>query len=129
MILLDSNVWIALLNRSDHQHTKAKKLFFSLSCPLLITEYLVLEVTSVLSLRVDHRVAQEFLRLVRHNHDVLLLPSSVEFFTEVQQTFLASSFPRLSFVDHSILLLAQKYPVFTFDKALSEVIQNPSSPS
>ena len=47
MIILDSNIWIAYLNKNDNQHNKAVSFFDKIKENILITEYIILEVATV----------------------------------------------------------------------------------
>ena len=46
--ILDSNVWIAFLHKGDSQHKKAQRIFARQKEPIVIPEYVIIEVSSVL---------------------------------------------------------------------------------
>lgn len=122
MTILDSNVWIAFFNKSDNQHKKAEKVFQETSDSMFITEYVILEVVSVLTVRANKNIANEFIKLIIDNEDVKILLSSEKPFKKTVRTFLDYPKNNLSFTDISLLSLSGKYNIITFDKDLKKVI-------
>lgn len=122
MTVLDSNVWIAYLNKNDNQHRKAVNTFNKLDDEILITEYIILEVCSVLTMRVSKATADDFLKIVINNQDVQVLSSSNSFFHKTINYFLDYSNDNLSFVDVSLLKLSRNYELKTFDKKLKNAV-------
>lgn len=124
MTILDSNIWIAFFNKNDNQHRKASLIFSKIKDEILISEYIVLEVCTVLAIRVNKKIADNFLEIVLHNQDVQILPSSSDFFHKSIKNFLDYKHKDLSFVDISLLNLAKNYKLLTFDKKLEKAITN-----
>jgi predicted nucleic acid-binding protein len=122
MTLFDSNIWIAYLNKNDSQHKKAVSLFNKLDEELLITEYIILEVATVLAMRVDKKLANNFLEIVLDNTDIQVLTSSGDFFAKTVDYFISYKDNDLSFADVSLLALSRIYDVYTFDKELEKRI-------
>ncbi|HAM88058.1 MAG: hypothetical protein US83_C0019G0004 [Candidatus Falkowbacteria bacterium GW2011_GWC2_38_22] len=122
MIILDSNIWIAYLNKNDNQHNKAVSFFDKIKENILITEYIILEVATVLSMRIDKKTADSFIDFVTNNQDIEVMSSSDEFFKKTLDFFLKYKNGNLSFVDVSLLMLSKKFQVFTFDRNLEREI-------
>lgn len=123
MVILDSNIWIGLLNVDDSCHKKAKVLFKKITETIILPEYVILEVASIISHKVGKRKSDNFIKGVINNRDVEVFPSSREFFGEVINFYLFKKSEKLSFVDYSLLYLAQKIKVLTFDKNLRKEIK------
>lgn len=122
MIILDSNIWIAYLNKNDNQHNKAVSFFDKIKENILITEYIILEVATVLSMRIDKETADSFIDFVTNNQDIEVMSSSDKFFKKTLDFFLKYKNGNLSFVDVSLLMLSKKFQVFTFDRDLEREI-------
>jgi predicted nucleic acid-binding protein len=122
MIILDSNIWIAYLNKSDSQHRKAVSLFGQIKDEILITEYIIIEVATVLAMRVDKNIADDFIRFVTDNTDIQVLSSSENFLSKSIEYFFEYKDNDLSFVDISLLALSKNYELYTFDKELKKQI-------
>jgi predicted nucleic acid-binding protein len=122
MTVLDSSVWIAWLNQDDGQHAKAKKIFKQIKLPILLPEYVILEVCTVLTLRVDKQTSDRFLELISNNRDAKILLTDEVFFQTLMQEYRAQR-RRLSFTDVALTLLAKSFPVVTFDEQLGKTIK------
>lgn len=123
MIIFDSNIWIAFFNISDSQHKKAEKILENISGKIFITEYVILEVSSVLLFKVNKGVANKFIEIVLNNKDIEILFSDKDFFQGTLGCFQNEKTGKLSFIDVSFLYLSNFYNVFTFDKKLEEAIR------
>ena len=126
MIILDSSVWIAYWNKNDNQHEKAEKVFSKIDNKVVLTEYLVLEICSVLSLRVNKKIADKFLDFALSNSDIELFLSDENHFTGTIKNFNKNKTGKLSFVDCSLLYLSKFYEVITFDRGLKREIEKMS---
>jgi len=122
MVILDSNIWIAFFNKADSQHAKAKKVLQKNNNKLVITEYILLEVASVLCLRSKKLVADKFLEMATNNKDIEVLASSEIFLNKIVSEFFKHKTKYLSFVDISLVHLSGRYEIVTFDKKLDRVI-------
>ena len=118
MIILDSNIWVAFFNKSDSQHQKAKKVMRETDGEITVTEYVILEVCSVLLVRAGKQAADKFLEITFDNDDIAILLSDGDFFEKVINFFQENSNKKLSFVDVSLLCLSKSHQVVTFDKEL-----------
>jgi predicted nucleic acid-binding protein len=122
MVILDSNIWIAFLNKGDGQHEKAERVFEKIDKKLILPEYLVVEICSVLALRVDKKAADKFIDFVLDNNDIEILLSNEDFFTGSWKVFKETKTAKLSFIDCSLLHLSNFYEVITFDKSLQKAM-------
>lgn len=124
MTIIDSNVWIAFFHRNDSFHDLAVETLFRIQKEekLIITEYCLLEVSTVLQMRAGHRVAQQFLERIQDNQDIEILYSSELQTKEVMQFFQKHNFEKLSFVDQSLLVLSKKHTIITFDQNLKKAL-------
>lgn len=118
MIIIDSNVWIALFVEYDSNHQKAKNILKKLNNQkVLITEYVILEAATVILNKINRKKASDFLEYVL-NHDKIELYKDEQLFTKTSQKF-SELISDLSFVDVSLLHLSGKYQVISFDKKLN----------
>lgn len=122
MKFFDSNFWIAYFDRNDRQHDKAVELFKK-QPNFAITEYCVLETSSILAIKRGKSAAADFLSHVKDNADVTIVLSSPTFFDETVSLFQETDDRKLSFVDISLLLLSESHDVITFDKTLTRAIK------
>lgn len=121
MIILDSNIWIAYLNKADSTHQRALKIFQKTNVKgILITEYLLLEIATVLKQIRGYKFAQEFIQLLTDEN--ISFVESKNFYAKTLLLFQSLKENKLSFVDVSLLHLSQKYEVQTFDKNLRKVL-------
>jgi predicted nucleic acid-binding protein len=124
MIVLDSSVWIAFLNKKDSQHNKAEKFLESIQSKIIVPEYVILEVCSVLLAKVGKKTANLFLEIIMDNQDIEVLFSNKIFFLELVEYFKNILRKNLSFVDIALLYLSNSYEVATFDNKLKRAILN-----
>lgn len=124
MIIFDSNIWIAFLHQGDSQHAKAEKIFDVCEGPMLVPEYVIAEVVTVLTRKNEQPLANQFLEMVIDNKDIDILFCSDQFFIQLTDFFKNHHRRNLSFVDMMLLQLASLYQVVTFDHALQKSIQS-----
>lgn len=123
-IVVDSNIWIALLDFKDSQHEKARKLFETTKEGIIIVpEYVITEVCTVLKRNTDKETADLFIRLIHERPYISILSLGENLLMNVLQYFLQSQHAGLSFIDVSLLYLSQFYTVVTFDKKLASAIK------
>ena len=123
MIVLDACVWIAFLNETDSQHQKAVNIFLDVQEPILLPEYIILEVYTVLVTRVGKTEADTFLSLTADNQDVLILLTDESFFLTVIATCKEQRRPGLSFADTALVVLSSEHTIITFDRRLQKTLQ------
>lgn len=126
MKILDSNVWIALFNKEDSLNKKASYIMKELiknNEKIFITEYLILEISTILLLKNWKKLADNFINFVYDNSDIDIIYSDRYFFENTIQFFTKNNYEKLSFVDQSLLLLSKSYQIITFDKELNRFIK------
>ena len=123
MIVLDSSVWVAFFDKDDSFHHRATQIVSSLQERIALPEYVLLEVTTVLSQKAGKSLANVFLRKITTNQDVQVLSSSQQFLDAVIHLYLSKTNGKLSFVDYALLYLSSKTRVVTFDKDLKKELE------
>ena len=126
-VLFDSSIWAAYLNPLDSQHAKAEKVFNDAeqqSSVIILPEYIILEVCTVLMIRTGKEAADAFLQNIRDNRMISILHSTPAILEGVMARFVERADRHLSFVDVSLLLFSESYAVITFDKKLATEIQS-----
>lgn len=123
MIIFDSNVWIAFFNKEDSQNKKALKIVIREKDNIAITEYIILEVASVVAIKAGKNLADKFLEFILNNNNIKVLLSSNDFFYNTVENFIKTESKKLSFVDISLLYLSNTYKIITFDKDLAKLIK------
>ena len=122
MIVLDSNLWIALYSENDSQHTAAILAFSAIHEPILVPHFIIAEVCTILTRDDGKNVALAFLNRVENTAGIEMLAITAEEFTNIIEFYQQSYHSGLSFVDIFLLWLAQQYRVFTLDKKLERAI-------
>lgn len=123
MIILDSNIWIALYHEEDSQHAKAQTLIQKIREPVGIPEYILIEVCTVLTNRLHKSVADLFLDRIQKSENTVILPIEQKLFYELCHFFRTHNFPKLSFIDSCLVYFSQFHTIHTFDKKLASAIQ------
>ena len=121
MPIIDSSVFIASFLTNDSQHVKAQEPLGGLE-RITCTEYVVLEVVTALRTKKENALAYQFLDLIRRGSDVEILHSTPALFSESATLFRSGKYPKLSFVDTSLVVLSRHHKVATFDRSLSHAI-------
>ncbi len=122
MTILDSSIWIAYLYQEDNQHKKAVDVWEATDDTIVVPEYVMIEVCTVLPTLSNKRHADSFIHMIQNNKDVSLLYAEQEFVDEVIRFYLQYQYSNLSFIDISLLFLSKHYTVLTFDRALGRAI-------
>lgn len=123
MIIFDSNVWVAFFNKEDSQNKKALEIVIKEKDNIAITEYIILEVSSILALKAGKNIADKFLEFILNNNNIKVLLSSNDFFYNTVENFIKTESKKLSFVDISLLYLSNTCQIITFDKDLAKIIK------
>ena len=117
--ILDSSVWIAYLDKEDSQHTKAEQLLEGVHpSTVFVTEYILLEVTSVLKQKGQYQKAKDF---IQKAYGIRYIPS-VTHHEQTCRLFIETNDTHLSFVDMSLVHLSQYYTIMTFDRQLQRYL-------
>jgi predicted nucleic acid-binding protein len=121
-IILDSNVWVALLCSDDSLSGKAHEILSGLTdYSVVITEYIVLEVASVLKNKKVVAYANAFLEQVLAGQGCSLLLMG-QYVPEIASLCIKNHLTNLSYVDNSLLVLSSQYSILTFDKDLQKAL-------
>ncbi len=122
-VIIDSSVFIAYFNESDSQHKKALSVFKNLNVEdVLISEYVLLEVLTVIQNKVSRKYALKLKDSILVNFSDSILRSG-DFFSDTLDLFGVNT-GKLSFVDVSLLVLSKKYEVITFDRNLKRAMRD-----
>lgn len=124
-VFVDANVFIALINKDDALHKRAVALRDKLrneKASLLTSNFVVSEVITVLSLRVDKKKAVEFGELVYGKTKALGIIRPTPGIEERALAYLkAAKSKNISFVDCLTLAMVEFFGIkrlFSFDKDL-----------
>ena len=120
-LVLDSSVWIAFLYREDSQHKKACRLLEIETGPIIVPEYVLLEVATVLRQKRQASVVKKFVQNTITNPSVFLPADDLA--SKTARLFLTQDNDTLSFIDTALIVLSHKYAVITFDKTLKRALK------
>jgi predicted nucleic acid-binding protein len=122
-IIFDSNVWIGYFNVSDTTHKRAVAVFEKHSGQsIILTEYILLEVATVLKQQIGPVATSRIITALLQTDTIQVLESAAYFQATLQQ-FLTTKEKHLSFVDTSLLTLANDFTIVTFDKKLAAALR------
>lgn len=124
MVVLDTNIWYAHLSEDDYRHERAEKIFDGIDDDILIPEYVLSELCTLLARKKKKDIANGFIKITENNEHIELLPSSSQFFSDVRVLFQSIQSSRLSFVDVALIVLSRSFRVYTFDAALYKHLKN-----
>ena len=118
MILLDTNIIVALFRSSELDHVRAKELIEPLE-EFAISDYVLGEILTVLQLRESKAIAEQALDYLTSTKTVLLVRLSQDEL-EMSYDFFKKQGENLSFTDVSLLILSRErdYSLATLDKDL-----------
>jgi predicted nucleic acid-binding protein len=121
MLVLDSSFLIAFHNERDVHHARALDIMDRALAgewgPMLLAEYVFLEVVTVIRLRRDLATAVRVGELLLGARELEFLPCS-QVFLQAFEVFRGESRRKLSFVDAAVAALARSHPpgaVASFD--------------
>lgn len=122
-VIVDTNVLVALYNTKDSQHKKALKVFDTLSdlkARLVVSNYILLEIYTILSQRAGKKQALEFGGLVRKKKPFIVKRIAKAADEGTWRIFEKVRNKNISFVDCSIMFLALEgnYEIVTFDEKI-----------
>ena len=123
MILLDTNVFVALVNKSDALHSRARQAIIELQEPIYLHEHVYIETLTVLATKYGMLAVEKFVSFVAQGQVVLFLPSNASDLSSITSLFRTRSAGKLSFVDATLLYWSRSYNVLTFDKELARAIK------
>lgn len=114
-IFVDSNYFIALYNPLDSLHPKAIEINQKITEKetLFITDYIFLEVVTVLSQKVNKKTAVRIGKHLRDDEVVNFVPIDLSFVDLTWQIFQKVKNKNMSFVDCSILVVMRSWRINT----------------
>lgn len=120
MIILDSNVWIALLHKNDSQHQKALQVLDGINNKnLVLPDFIFSEVLTVLKLKASIPHCHAFVKLIQ-KIELSVEHLSENYFIEANQYFFSN---KCSFVDCYLCALRKaNYKIITFDEELKKAL-------
>ena len=119
--IIDSSVFVALYYAGDSDHADAVKVMGELNAKtLIIHPYVIAETATVLTYKLGHSIAQEFLTSV-FAWNVYIAPVDVRDDSEYFQNL----GKKISFTDASLINLANKLnvPIVTFDRQIISLLK------
>ncbi len=125
MKILDSNVWISFFNKNDINHKKASKILALLfKGEIYLTDYIILEVSTILLQKASKDIANSFVEFVQDAININIIYSQELLFDKYLEFFKNNNYLKLSFVDQSLVFLSKDFEIITFDKELLKVLKN-----
>ena len=128
MVLLDSNVWVALFNEGDSFHEQAVRIFEQIEDEEIILPYVIAaETATVLTYKLSKKAANFFLETAINNQGIQIInndfPREAIFFLGFKE--------KMSFQDFSLVFLAKQkgYKLLTFDKQQEKLLRRISGPT
>lgn len=120
LFLVDSSVLIASFRESEHDHKKAVQFLKTLE-KFIITDYVLLEVATVLQIRESLSIATKAITLLTQNAHVTVSRLTDEELVETTAFFLTQK-QKISFVDASLIVVAKnrQLTLATLDKNLAK---------
>lgn len=121
--LIDSCVLIAFFRKSEKNHAKARAFIKNLK-KFYITDYVLLEVATVLQIKEGFSVAHQAITLITNNESVHVLRMTDRELVETTAFFLTQK-QQISFTDASLAIIAKKnhFLLATLDKKLTKAAQ------
>lgn len=120
MILLDTSVWVALMNKDDACHTASRSIVEKFNYEdLELFDHIYGEVLTVLRLKTTQENCEKFISYLKYIGIRLNFSSKKSFFL-AQELFFA--FPKISFIDSLLMAFAKENnaEIITFDKSLQK---------
>lgn len=125
--IVDSNFWIGLYHEDDSLHAQAKKIFQQIEQDereVLITNFIVQEVFTVISLVQNQQKALEFYYLVTNHKRITQIDIEKIIINKIIHFINNNKLNKpLSLVDYSIVFMAHKFDfeIISFDRELMNV--------
>lgn len=120
-LFVDSSAFIALYNNTDVLHDKAifhSQKIAQKNANLLTSTNVLMETATVLSMRISHQRALEFLRDVR-NGSIEIIHPTVDLIVDAEEIFISQSSKNVSYSDcicFAIMRERGTKNAFSFDK-------------
>lgn len=123
-IFMDTDAFVALVKEDDSNHNRAKRIFQKLQAEPVVfstSNYVFSETVTVLSQRVSHVAAVEFIKKMKSDEnpfDIQRVEEEVE--NRAIEIFIAQTSKNISYVDCVNIAVIKKNgydAIFSFDKA------------
>ena len=119
--ILDTSVWIGFLDIANPNHVKSRKIIEDCDfSDVYITEYVFLEVVTILKQNAGQEKTQKFIEFC--GEYIEFIPSE-QFFVQTREIYIELREKKLSFVGASLLYLSSEYEIITNDKMLCKWIE------
>jgi predicted nucleic acid-binding protein len=118
IVILDSCVWVALFHENDVHHKAAEAIFSTIDSPVIVPEYVLMEVTNALVRKAGKARANDFIQFLSKSESFFLQHIDSAELEILMHFFTNSPHEKLSFVDHHLLMLSKNHKVLTFDEKL-----------
>ena len=121
-VFVDSNYFIALINKGDSQHDEAIKISYlldSLNIQIVISNLVFIEMVTILSQQKGRSSATTFGNGLMHNEQITIVHVNEALQRKSWHTFASITKKNMSFVDCSILTIMKDRKIkklLTFDK-------------
>jgi len=121
-VLIDADAFVALIKKNDGNHKRAEKISDFLTKKgsfFYTTNFVFSETITVLSQRVDHQTAINFIDDFKNLEEVNLVPFDEEIKEMAIKIFKNQTSKNVSFVDCINMAVLKKYrwnTIFSFDK-------------
>lgn len=121
IILLDSDALIALINEKDSLHKKALKIqdkLTKLGSIFIISLYIIAETATFLTLRIDKKTANRFLKDLE-NQEISIIEPNKELEKLTREFFFKQKSHKVTYFDCTNMAVLSHYhwrTIFSFDK-------------
>ncbi|WP_231188614.1 PIN domain-containing protein [Haladaptatus sp. DYF46] len=124
-LFIDTGAFFAWVNTRAGRHETAQSVFDALRReaipyqPLFTSRYVLSELATLTSRKVNHKTAVEVLQTIRRSESFNILPVGEGVFAAACDEFERYDDQQISFVDHTSAVLAREYEIdhiFAFDR-------------
>jgi predicted nucleic acid-binding protein len=124
-LFVDTNAFIALFDRDDVHHDRAKAVIDGIKDqtlpygPVFTSRYVLSETLTTLLYAVDHRAAVKALKTIRESSTFNILEVTEQLFERTAEQFAAYDDQQISFVDHLNAVLSDEFDIehiFAFEE-------------
>jgi uncharacterized protein len=116
-LFIDTGAFFAWVNARAGRHETAQSVFDALRReaipyqPLFTSRYVLSELTTLTSRKVNHKTAVEVLQTIRRSESFNILPVGEGMFAAACDEFERYDDQQISFVDHTSAVLAREYNI------------------
>jgi uncharacterized protein len=110
-IFVDTSYYLALLNPDDHYHAQAVDLGRVLRLPIIVTEFVLLELGNSLANAVDRLLFIGIPSSLQHDPNAIVIPASHELFQHGCDLFAKRPDKNWSLVDCTSFVVMEEYGI------------------